>query len=384
MHPIHALLALLLLAAVPGAVAQESDEDEVEPLSLAALLIGDGNHERARQVLAGVDPDDPELDRARYHTLSGLVALNLEENALAAREFEAAIDAGQTEPVVWLYLAQAYFSEKRYTETLDALVRAGPDTIRLPSVYLMWSQAHWELRQYRRAWDVLETGRHLFPDRAGDFVRRQVFLLVEQGLYQAAAELGRTYLEDGETGPEDALAIGNALRQTGSFEEAARILETARLQYPENARLAKVLAHTYLDQGQVLQAAGILRTAAVADPDLVSEAAELYRRAGWPVQALSLNGQVVDQSRKMRQRLAILIELERYSRAAAMEEDLYRVGLLDDEDILYALAYAWFKAGDFDRAESHLTRLTESELFRKATELRRVMAQCADEPWMCR
>lgn len=386
MHPIHTLTALLLLlAAITGASAQETtDNDEVEPLSLAALLIGDGNHDRARQVLTGIDPEDPELDRVRYHTLSGLVALNMEENALAAREFRAAIEAGQTEPVVWLYLAQALFSEERYAETLDALVQAGPDTIRLPSVYLMWSQAHWELGQRRLAWEVLDNGRRLFPDRSGDFVRRQVFLLVEQGLYQAAADLGRAHLQGGSARAEDALAIGNALRQTGGFKEAARILETARLQHPENVQLAKVLAHTYLDQGQVLQAAGILRVAAATDPALVNEAAELYRRAGWPIQALTLNGQVGDQPRKLRQRLAILIELERFPQAAAMQEDLYRVGLLDDEDIRYALAYAWFKTGDFEQTESHLVALTRSDLFRKAAELRRVMEQCAEEPWLCR
>ena len=102
-----ALGAFLLLAVLLPAGAQDGSpsEEELERLPLAALLIGDGNYERARQVLAAVDLDDPELDRVRYHTLSGLIALNLNELALAVREFRDAIDAGQDEPVVWLYLA---------------------------------------------------------------------------------------------------------------------------------------------------------------------------------------------------------------------------------------------------------------------------------------
>ena len=126
---------LLLLAAlgwVGLAPAQDSDSESgaadpmqaTELLSLAAVLIGDGNYDRARAILARVDLNDEDLDRIRYYTLSGLIALNLDELALAARAFESAIDAGQDEPLVWLYLAQAYFGQQQYSQTLNALDRA--------------------------------------------------------------------------------------------------------------------------------------------------------------------------------------------------------------------------------------------------------------------
>ena len=66
-----------------------------------------------------------------------------------------------------------------------------------------------------------------------------------------------------------------------------------------------------------------------------------------------------------------------------MEPALRRAGLFEDEDIRYALAYAWFKAGDYDKSEDHLTALRRSDLFRKATELRKIMQDCADERWRC-
>ena len=387
-----ALLAALLLAVgsalaqddpAPGGEAQSQPEEPVEFLSLAAVLIGDGNYQRARNVLARVDTDGEDVDLARYHTLSGLVALNLDELPLAAGHFEDAIAAGQAEPVVWLYLAQAYFGQELYAQALDALDQAGDDATRVPSVFLMRAQAHWQLGDYRAAWDWLQRGRGAFPDRAGDFARRQVFLLVDQGLYQEAADLGLDFLETGRASSQDAVAIGNALREADQHRQAAIVLEKARAADPDNPLVAKVLSHAYLDQGNTLAAADVMRVAAVHDPALVSDAAELYRRAGWLIQALSLNAQVIDQAKKLKQRLAIFVELQRFEQAAGMERDLERVGLLGDEDIRYALAYALFKAGDFDRAEAHLQKLTRGDLFRRATELRRAMEQCAEQPWRC-
>ena len=376
------MLGSMLVLATNVVLAQDS-EDDVEFLSLAALLIGDGNYERAQQVLASVDLNDEEIDLIRYHTLAGLVALNLNELPLAVSEFQAAIAAGQTESVVWLYLAQAHFGQEQYAETLNALDQAGEQATQLPSVYMMRSQAHWEMSEYENAWQVLGQGRRQFPDRAGDFARRQVFLLVDQGLYQEAAEQGRLFLETQQASAQDAIAIGNALRQSQQFDEAARILEMARLEAPENTTLAQVLSHTYLDQDMLLPAANVMHQASMYDEELVAEAAELYRRAGWLMQALSLNAQVIDQSRKLKQRLAIFVEMGRFDQAAGMHDDLTRVGLLQDEDIRYALAFAYFRIGDFESAESQLVQLTRADLFRKATELRRVMEQCAEEPWLC-
>lgn len=385
------MLGLVLVLSAP-AVAQDdstsSPEDEVDRLSLAALLIGDGKYDRARGVLAAVNLGDEEVDRVRYHSLDGLIALNLDELARAEAAFERALQAGRDseEPpaeVIWLYLAQARFGQADYAGTLEALDGADPDTTELPSVYLMRAQSHWQMGDLEAAWRVLSQGAGRFPDRAGDFTRQQVYLLVEQGLYQEAAALGQRYMAQGKATASDALAIGNALREAGEFDQALRILEAARLEDSDNVRLARVLAQTWLDLEKILPAADIMHAAARQDPALMAEAAELYRRAGWPMQALTLNAQVIDQAKKLKQRLAIFIELGRFDQAAGMESDLVRTGLLSEEDIRYALAYALFKTGRYDQAESHLSRLTRNDLFRKANELRRAMEQCRDEPWRC-
>lgn len=385
---------LLLLAAwigIAGSVQAQTpaaEVDDVDRLALAALLIGDGNFERARTVLAGVDLDDENIDRMRFYSLEGLVALNLEELPRAAAAFEQVAEAAaeQDEPVpevIWLYLAQAYFGQEDYAGVLRSLDRASAETTELPSVFLMRAQSHWELGQTEPAWQVLSAGVERFPDRAGDFTRRQVFWLVDLGLYQQAAEIGLAFLDQHRAATEDAVAIGNALRQAGQYDEALRVLEVARLNDADDIQLTRVLAHTWLARDQILPAADLIHAAGRLDPDLVIEAAELYRRSGWLIKALMLNGQVIDQPKKFRQRLAILLELERFDQAAAMEETLFRTGLLEDEEIRYTLAFAYFKTGEYDQAERHLAGLSSDELFRKAIELRRAMEQCAAEPWLC-
>jgi tetratricopeptide (TPR) repeat protein len=375
---------LLLLSIVSSVGAQdELSSEPVDRLPLAALLIGDGNYDRARQVLAGVDQLAPDFDGARFHTLSGLVALNLKEYALASTEFRRAIDAGQTSSVVYLYLAQAYFGQADYESTLIALDEAGEATTEIPSAYLIRSQALWQLNRWNDAWLVLNQGRLRFPDRLADFARRQTFLLIETGLYQSAVAeaLHLVALSDGEIG--DLLAVGNALLKANRATEAMILLEDAMIRAPNDATVARLLAQAYLSQNMTLAAAEVLRRGSYYQQDLLIEAAELFRLSGQLTQALLLNGQAIDQPKKLKQRLAILIGLGRYAQAASMLPDLTRVQLLDEEEIRYALAYSLFKTGDFEGARAQLFYLETAENFRKATELRRVMAECEDQRWLC-
>src|SRR5690606_13262084 len=126
-----------------------------------------------------------------------------------------------------------------------------------------------------------------------------------------------------------------------------------------------------------LAAAELLARQALSEPVLYPEAAELLRRAGWPMRALALNARIADQPRKLHQRVGILTELQHHAEVVAMEDALHRAGLLEDQQVRYALAYAHFHGRDFDAVERHLRFLTEPELFRRATELRRLMQEAA-------
>jgi tetratricopeptide (TPR) repeat protein len=377
-----AMLALALASVAHGADAPGDQMSDAEGLELAARLTSDGEYERAARALGRVDVAAEDLDLAKYHTVAGLIAINQNRNEDAVRNLEDAIAAGQVDPTVQLYLAQAHFALEQWREALAALEAAGPAADALGGVWQMRAQAWWSLGERQRAFDTLTRAADKFPAN-NSFTRRQVFYLVEAGLYQEAAQLGRQYLQRGDAKAEDYAAIGGALRRIQRYDESLAILETARLRFPDNDAIAKALAQTWLESGQPLAAARLLEQASLRDPNLLVETAELYRRAGYGALALSLNARVPDQAKKLKQRIGILVQLKRYGEVTGMEPALYRSGLLQDEDVRYALAYAYFRAGDFTAADRHLAALKRPELFRKATELRKVMEECADAPWSC-
>jgi predicted Zn-dependent protease len=380
---IRIITALLvgLLCASSVVTAQEEGED-INFLDLAALMLRDGNLDRAIVALDQVDLAAEETDQLRYYTLRGMAHLRRNEYELAADALESATETGAAESVVYVYLAQAYFSLERYRDVLTALDRAGPELARVASIYHMRAQCHWLLEEPAMALAVLDQASSVFPEDPG-FQRRKVFFLMDLGLYQEAAEQGQDYLSRSEGKLEDYVGLGNAMRASGQLDEAAKLLEYAKLKYPTDTSVKKVLANTYMDRESLNAAADLVLEASLFDRALTSEAAELYRRAGRPQRALMLNGEVQDQEVKLKQRLALYLETGQFARAATMERDLTRLGLLEDEDIRYALAYAYFKTGDFEATERQLQQLTRPDLFRKAAELRSAIQDCAEDTWQC-
>lgn len=381
--PRHAILALLLALSPLCAPAQ--DDAEVDHLALASLMLRDGNLDRALAALDQYDPaaegaEGPEL--IRYHTLRGMIHMRRNENEAARDALTRATASGEAEAVVYVYLAQVNYQLEDYAGAVAALDAAGAAVERIPSVYHMRAQCHWLTGEKALAIATLDQASAIFPADAS-FQRRKVFYLVDLGLFKEAVVQGRQYLERSEGRLEDHVAIGNALRASGELDEAARFLEQARLAFPDSAEVRKVLAHVYIDRGQLGAAADLLYQAALLDPGLMAEAAELYRRSGQPFRAMNLNGQLANQEEKLRQRLALFLELGNFEQAAAMETPLRRVGLLDDEDLRYAVAYAFFKTGDFGAAEKHLAQLERADLFRKAAELRRAIQDCREDSWRC-
>lgn len=376
------VLAFSLHGLVHAAAQAQDDMSDPERLELAARLTSDGEYERAARALGKVDTAAEDLDLAKYHTVAGLIAINQNRNEDAIRNLKDAVAAGQADPTIQIYLAQSYFALERWPEALAALDAAGETADALGSVWQMRAHAWWAQGQRQQALDTLTRAAQRFPAN-NSFTRRQVFYLIEAGLYEEAAALGRKFLTRGDVKAEDYAAIGGALRRTKRHDEALVILESARLRFPDNDAIAKALSQTYLEADRPLAAARLLEMAALRDPNLLVETAELYRRAGYGALALSLNARVPDQARKLKQRIGILVQLKRYGEVTGMEAALRRSGVLDDEDVRYALAYAYFRAGDFAAADRHLAALKRPELFRKATELRKVMEECADAPWSC-
>lgn len=361
---------------------EESEEEEIDYITLAAKLIRDGHHHRAAAVLDEVDESQEGLDLVRYHTLRGVVGLQLKLYSEARESFLKAVEAGQTDKAVHLYLAQAYYGEKDFASVVKQLDLAGAEGKKSVPLYQMRAQANWEIKHYDLAIAALTEGAQKFPEDS-ELLRLKLFRLVELGLYQEALQLGSDFLSRDTVTVDDYLAIGQALRQGKQFKESRSILQIAKLKYPDSIDATLQLAHTYVDEGRPLLAAMLYEDAARLEPKHTLETAELYKQARRLDRALFVNAQVSDQKAKMKQRLSILLELERFEQISAMQGRLSRLGLLADQNIRYALAYAEFKVGNFKESESHLKELHDANLYEAALQLRKAMEDCRSAGWEC-
>lgn len=378
------LVGLISLSMSSAVIAKKKAdvEDEVDYLALATRLFQDGHVDRANEALEQVDIEGEELDRKLYFVLRGLVALNQKLYVASAGFFEEAIKAGNEDPLVLINLGRARFGAKNYRGTVKALTRAGLSARQEPKAEMLLCQAHWELGEANQALAVLARAGTRFPEVI-EFARLEMSYLIKLELYQELARQRSKFLRRPNIEATDLVAIGEALRKSGRLDEAKASLEAARLHFPDDIGLTVQLARVFMDDGKLLSSAMMLEQASRLDEKYFVEAAEMYRRSGRLVRALVINKRIPDQKRKMRQRLQILLELQRFEMIAGMEARLSRLGLLGDQQIRYALAYGFFQTRDFDSAKKHISHLVDPAFFEKGIALRKAIESCNEAGWLC-
>ena len=248
--------------------------------------------------------------------------------------------------------------------------------------YLLRAQAEWTLERQGPALQTLSKAIKRFP-KEGRFQRMKIFFLIELNLFQEATAIGERYLNRSDTDAGDYVAIGEALRRGKQFDKAAQVLEAAHLRFPDDDKIMLALAHAQLELGHQLGAAMVLESAAMQDPTYTEPAAEMYRQAQRLDRALQLNARISDQKAKFKQRLAILLDTQRFLQVAGMAPTMERLGLTRDDQIRYALAFGFYKVGDQAQAERYLRGIGDPQLFDNANGLRRAMRACPPDSWEC-
>ncbi len=367
----------IVLALALAAPAAAKKAPEVDRVGLAAVLLRDGHPDRAALVLDGVDPEAEEVDKARYYTLRGVIALRQQDFRGALDAFDGAIAAGATDSSLHLYRARSAYALDDCETALSALDQAGPAVQDGgPDMFVIPAECHWRGGRHALSLAALDAGEARHPEHRG-FQRTRIQRLVELGLFQAAVEAGRRFLAGGAAAIEDHLFVSEALIRAGQPGEARALLEEARLIFGDDERILVQSGHAWLGAEHPIIGARMFERAALYDPAYSRDAAEIYREQRFFARALALNGRLFEQPAKLRQRLALLLDMQRFEAAAALEPRLSRLGLLtEDEELRYALAYARFRLGDFETAEGHLRRLQSPQMFERAGQLRKAMADC--------
>jgi|GEM_PF-1900796 len=385
--PIFALQVLLCLV-LGASAAWADDDDEVDPLALAARLLDGGHPARAASVLADVDdtvPDD-ELDKARLYTLRGVVALQLQDNQGALDNLEKALRAGAEDVVLHRYAAYAAFALGNCKKTLGHIKRAQDHAWNRVETIAIRSECLRRQQLPGRALNVLRRGQRRFVNDTR-LLEREVAVLVEHQLFQEAFDgAARLVLHPQphvDDPVENKLGLVGAFLRAGAAKAGVELAEMVHLQHFDDVRTVEVLGHAYAQANRPLAGAQLFAGLSFQDASHTSAAVELYRRAGRPQAASWLLPRIADRKERLRQRLGLLLEEKRYEEAAALAPKLKQTGLLDDDQLLYALAFAEFSAGRHDAAERHARAVKDPAVFRQATDLMQAIGRCKREASTC-
>jgi len=376
------ILILLLLVSLNISAAEKKAADEIDHVSLAALLLKDGFVDRANDELKQVDLEDETLDLGRFYTLKGLVSTKLGNYEEANQHFLKALSFEDVDKALYLYVAQNSFKLEKFQDALDAIEKAGKVADEKPSVVSLKAECNWRLGKQNEALVVLGEGMKKFS-KEWNFYKQRFNYLVTLKLYQSALSDAQVYLKNAKPTEKTVLSFIAALRKSGDTDKAIELAEEANIRFNTSAEVTVMLAHLYLDKEMVQAAADLFNEASIEDDKYTKEAAEMMRRAQEFIISLYKNSQMLDQKEKLKQRIAIFIEFGAYERIIASKKALERSELIEDESIRYALAYSYYMSAEFDKSEEQLKQLTRPDLFSKATELRKNMQKCKDNHWEC-
>jgi len=378
---------ILIVMALVGAlsVSLAAKTDDVDYVELGAMMLRDGHVERAGDALNMVDINDTETDLPRYYMLKGLVetkqSLYKEANADFYKSIELNEDTNASKPL-YLYIAQNSFKLKEYKGCIAALDKVPDLMAQNPKLFGLKAECYWREGDKDTAMAVLRDVNSRFPEY-WDAYKQRFYYLVSLGLYQAALEDAQVYLANAKANETILINFINALRQSGQTDKAIELAETANLRYPSSAKVTVMLAHLYLDKEMIGAAAELFNEASIEDGKYTNESAEMYRRARDYVMALLKNTQMLDTKEKYKQRIAIFLEYGDYERIIVTRQAMARSGLMEEESMRYALAYAYYMEGEFEQTEALLETLTQPDLFSKAVELRKKMEKCKNNIWEC-
>ena len=376
------VLLPILLSLTLTLLEAKKKSDEIDHVALATLLLHDGHIQKASDELSSVDLQDKNIDLVRYYTLKALIAskqgLYKESNLF----FLESLKAGQEEKSIFLYMAQNSFKLNEYKESLGYLDAAGEISYEKASLFSMRAELHWKLDQHEKSFEVLKKGMQKFHNEY-TLVKQRFFYFMSLGLYQSALDDAHLYLSHAKLDEQSALVFVNAFKKANQLNDAITLAEELLLEFDTSAKLTALLAYLYIDKGMLQSAADLFDKASLKDASYTKESAELYRRAKNFVLSLYKNSQLLDTKEKLKQRIAIYLEYSAYEKVVASHNALKRSGLIEDENIRYALAYAYYMVGDFDACEKELRGLQSSDLFKKATELRKNIQKCKTDGWEC-
>ncbi|MFT7879320.1 MAG: hypothetical protein ABXS91_02910 [Sulfurimonas sp.] len=407
--------------------AKESEDKTINHMEIATIMYYDGKYDKALEALQRAKESHTEIEWDKYHNMRGLIFLKNENYRSSIDAFKKAIlatrkkvytppveDTPQREylfklfsdnekvkkPVVkkpvfdpeklrkeqieeiHLYLSQAYYKAEQYLDAVHALDAAGEKGRARASLFTLRAECYWKADQKGSAIDALSRGSKLFPEDA-TLLKQKFYYFAELKLYQASIEAAKAYMKRVPANAQEYISLAQMLQSGGESEQAIQILEEAKLKFPSSAKVHILLGHYYNQKEMPHITAGLFEEGSFYDATYLKEAAEMYRRNGALAHALYLNSMMKDREEKTKQKVAIYIGKGEFEKIIGLKDALDRYGLLENDTMRYALAYAYYMVKEYEQAEAHLKKIEDDELFSKATVIRKNIEKCRNNSLEC-
>ncbi|UPT77414.1 hypothetical protein MN086_10220 [Sulfurovum sp. XGS-02] len=407
--------------------AQEPEEQTIDHMEIATIMYYDGKYDKALEELQMAKDSHTKIGWDKYYNMRGLIFLKNENYDSSIHAFRKAIVSTQQKvydpPVeekakreylfsafsskkkeeasvvkkpafdpeklrkdqieeIYIYLSQAYYRAEQYIKAVHALDAAGEKGRARASLFTLRAECYWKADQKGAAIDALSRGAKLFPEDAM-LLKQKFYYFAELKLYQASIAAAKAYMKKLPANAQEYISLGQMLQSGGEAEEAIKVLEEAKLKFPSSAKVHILLGHYYNQKDMPHITADLFEKGSLYDANYLKEAAEMYRRNGELAHALYLNSMMTDKAEKTKQKVAIFIGKGEFEKIIGLKDALDRYGLLQNDNMRYALAYSYYMAKDYDSAEAHLKKIEDDELFSKSTVIRKNIEKCRSNSLEC-
>ena len=408
-------------------MAKNQEEQTINHVEIATILFYDGKYDKALEALQMAKDSHVEIDWMKYYSMRGMIFLKEEKYTKAVHALQRAIAETRKKvykaPVVakekkkvlfslfsdtnsinkpqalvpdfnpeklrkekieelYIYLSQAFYKNKQYIYAAEALDNAGDRGRENASLFAFRAECYWKASQKASAIAALSKGSKLFP-KDTTLLKQKFYYFAELKLYQASIDAAKAYMKKVPANAQEYISLAQMLMSGGELMVAIKVLEEAKMRFPASSKVHVLLGHYYKQRDMPYTTAHLFEEASYYDSKYLKETAEMYRRTGELTRALYFNSMMLDTAEKTKQKVAIFVTRGEFEKIIGLNDALNRYGLLKDDNMRYALAYAYYVVKDYEKSETHLKKIQDDALFSKATVIRKNIEKCKMNPLEC-
>lgn len=358
------LIAIFLGCSPSIAAVVEPLYDELSELDLVEVLIRDDKLDLAQQELEG------KPQSSRYWILRGHLEMARKNFAQGLHNYLKSEPSEERS----LFLARSSYGLQKYEDCRKQYRQSGHLWKKSEEDIIAKSKCEFQTKSWQEALDSLEQGELVF--KSFSLKREHVALLLDLGLNQLALSLATS--EYGSVRSSELLSLAQLFSEKKATKENLAFVEYARAMAPRDIEIQVLSAQLAFQTGHLRTTLDSLIRSAALSPRYQFHVAELYREMGKFEQATFHSQLIQDSQERLRSRMAIYLDRKNYSLVASMDSLVGREAGAGDDEARYAVAYALFAQGNFDRSFSYLNSIRQSSLIEKTSQLKKTLKEARD------